>query len=468
MKLKYVIFTILLQLINENIVQKIMGDNYVRLSLSFIFILNWILAIKIKNEKVFYIIQTCSFAIYIFSLLPHLYYFNIFSFYPRFGYIFQNISIVIMPALLIFISLLLIYFYSKLQFNIIQKIEGQNKIALVIIFSIIILKYIINPIQINNFYISIINQNRISEIVSDYNKFIQSSNKINNYNCEKMNDSSASIKYFYKSNKKRELLLILESWGELKNLKSNEILKSNIINIFQQNNDKSLRYHDIVLSNCCFNGNTAAAEGRELLNVNDEESYRGIINNGINPKLNLIELKKKNGYHTISGFSSSKKYGSNWSNAEGFRKFLGFQSRIYYEELKEKYQRNNENDYISVSDEDMIESIVELSQKYEKVFVYGLTINTHTPFKLDFKKILTSDYEKNKNNLLHLFSENLNAFNQYYRILKTIEYVFKKINQSDKGFDEIIIIGDHPSPDINFGKLYKQEDVPYIHLYNNK
>ena len=64
------------------------------------------------------------------------------------------------------------------------------------------------------------------------------------------------------------------------------------LNIIQQN--KYLKNNfNIYFGETCFNGNTSAAEGRELLNMNDEESYRAFLNKEKNPKFNIVNYKKR-------------------------------------------------------------------------------------------------------------------------------------------------------------------------------
>jgi hypothetical protein len=219
----------------------------------------------------------------------------------------------------------------------------------------------------------------------------------------------------------------------------------------------------------CFHGNTSSAEARELLNMNNEESYRAFLELSRPSPFNLVKSKIEAGYHTIAAFPASKKYGSNYSNAEGFRKKLQFQSRFYYEELIENKSANvnKENGYTAVFDEDMIDSLMNESKNYPKVFAYGLSINTHSPFNLDKSHVDTTDYQQAKQLLIKSFRGNELAFNQFYRIAMVIRHTLNRLEKNPDLFDRILIVGDHSYRDLRCLNLYNKEFVPYLVLTKN-
>ena len=139
--------------------------------------------------------------------------------------------------------------------------------------------------------------------------------------------------------------------------------------------------------------------------------------------------------------------------------------QIYFENLKKSYKTNYENNYNAVYDESLIDSIINESKQYEKVFAYALTINTHPPFVLDKDNIKNiENYRKSKYELLNIFDQNENAFDQFYRIFSIIDHLFKKVEEDNSIFDRILVIGDHPNPDFNSRSLYNDNVVPYIYL----
>ena len=458
------LFLLVIQLLIENSVQFIFADNTIRLSFSFIFLIALSLLVYFNKFYLFFSLQLLSIFIYAFILLPHFYYFNFISFYTRINYLFFNYSQFFIPSLALVLGIVFLYFIILKQYLLFRSLKTKKLYLFLFLFTLVLLKSI-NPIYFSNsknVLVTIINQNKLQEYQKDYTAFIESGKIIKNYSCTFNNNISPSIKYFYNKKDSRELLLILESWGELADTMNQNKCLDYIKDLFDQQLKESKQSYGIHFGRTCFHGNTAAAEGRELLNINDEESYRAVFLKDILPVYNLVDFKNRNDYYTISAFSGSKKYGSNWSNAEGFRKKMGFKSRLYFEDFRGKFSNNNENSYQSVFDEDMIDSLINYSNSFSKVFAYGLTINTHQPFHLDMKNVNSVDYTLSKSKLSKYFKDNTNTFNHFYRISKILSHIFKTIAQNKYSFDKVIIIGDHANPDLISKKIYNQETVPYI------
>lgn len=415
----------------------------------------------------FFLIQLISFTIYLVGIIPHIYYFNIFNFYSRINYLIYNPTLLIVVLLLLTGFMLFIYVLSKTQVFLLNKIKPKSVLLISCLTLLIVTKLLFNNVIYNKIAITFINQNRIIDYINDYKKYTQGLTSIENYTCVSAKNTSPSKELFYSNKSDREMLLIIESWGALLDTNGQKACLQIINESFERNQTDLLKSYTIKFATTCFNGNTASAEGRELLNINSEESYRAFLDNDIQPDYNLIAYKNKNKYYTISGFSASKEYGSNSSNAVRFRQKLGFNTNLFYEELSQRYPNNIENTYSSVADEDMIDSLIHSGALYKKVFLYGLTINTHAPFTLDMSHVDKKDYTKNKDILNKYFNGEIGAFDQFYRISKIIEHVLLKIDQAEKAFDKVIIIGDHPNSDIRHKGLYNQEIVPYIVIQKN-
>ncbi len=411
---------------------------------------------------IYFLIQLLSFLIYTVGFLPHIYYFNIFNFYSRINYLIYNPTLLIVVLLLLTGFILFIYVLSKTQVFLLSKIKPKSVLLISCLTLLIVIKLLFNNVIYDKVAITFINQNRIIDYYNDYKKYTQGLTTIENYKCASAKNTSPSKELFYNNKNDREMLLLIESWGALLDTNGQKACLQIINESFERYQTDLLKSYTIKFATTCFNGNTASAEGRELLNINSEESYRAFLENDIQPDYNLIEYKNNNNYYTISGFSASQQYGSNSSNAARFRKKLGFNTNIFYEELKQSYPSNNENTYTSVADEHMIDSLINLGALYNKVFIYGLTINTHAPFKLDMSQVDINDYTKNKETLNKYFNGEVGAFDQFYRIAKIIEHVFNEIAHAKKSFDKVLIIGDHPNSDIRYRGLYNQELVPYI------
>lgn len=461
----------LIQLLIELVIRYFSGSELVIISWSIIFLFNVILFFFARKKTLFYLLQFISFLAYIIVLLPHYYYFNIFSFFKRINYLFISPEKFTIPLLFSILVLSTLYGFFWIQYKLLKQTSKKFYFLPISVFILILSELIFLPVQVKEKRISIsyVGNNYIPSIISDYNKYQKGNREITSFKCNRETDKekkniSPTISYLNDNNGSKDFLIIMESWGEMKISKDQRKLMERIKSLFFNYKNLSSSFN-LKLGNTCFRGNTSAAEGRELLNMNDEESYGAFLNFGVNPEYNVVKNKIDNGYHTIAGFSASKRYGSNFSNAEGFRNALNFDSKIYYENLKEAYKTNHENNYNAVYDESLIDSIINESKLYEKVFAYALTINTHPPFLLDKDNIKNiENYKKSKLDLLKIFNQNDKAFDQFYRILSIIDHVFEKVEKDNSLFDRILIVGDHPNPDFTSRSLYNNTLVPYIFL----
>lgn len=465
MPLFFFVLILLTEIILENTIQHFFHENIIQISVSFIFIINLILYIYLNNKYLFFGLQFFLLIIYAGILLPHIYFFNVFSFYARSNYILLEPFKFATYLIVLILFIVTIYFYSLFQLKIINKLKSKKSLNYLILI-LILCKIIIPPnLYLFNFLdgenkitLTLINQNKLAYYKTDYIVFKAGGSKIKNYVCASNNNLSPTIQLMYNTKSKKELLLIIESWGKLNDINEQKKLLKYFEDVFNNKTylSKNFRIHT---GETCFNGNTSAAEGRELLNMNDEESYRAFLNKGIKPQFNIVFYKNKNNYFTQAAFSGSKEYGSNWGNAEGFRKKLGFNSTFYFEDLNNNNPINHENSYRAVDDESMIDSLFSESALHQKIFSYGLTINTHTPFELDKSKIDKLDYKQFK----EIFKGNKSAIDQLYRIKMIIEYTFNKLGQTANSFEEILLIGDHANPEFR-STIYNNEKVPFINI----
>ncbi|WP_439504264.1 sulfatase-like hydrolase/transferase [Sediminibacterium sp.] len=488
------ILLVTIQLMIEQAPQLILGHPEITINLSFIFVINCLLLLFTSHYKWFYILQFISLAIYAIVLVPQLFFFNMFNFYARMNYIFLSPGNFIIAFVYLLIAAAAISGIVWVQVKLIKSMRRQIYVVPVFAIMLLIAELVAPVITIlssraipnaatNNesasfftwrkLYISYIGKNKINVIHSDYYKYSKGKTSITPYQCNTTEDEIATtlaptIQYLQDTNANKDFLLLMESWGELAEPKEQEKLINHIKTLFKQQGSNLTNNYSLEFGRTCFHGNTSSAEGRELLNMNDEESYRAFLERNVKPPHNITEFKNKNGYHTIAGFTASKQYGSNMSNAEGFRRALGFKSRFYYEELSKHYKDNKENTYQAVFDENLIDSILNESKRYEKVFAYALTINTHTPFRFDVKNNIDGKhYYKIKRELFKSFKENQQAYDQFYRIASIIKHTFKRVAES-KDFDRILIIGDHANPDFRTRGLYNMKTVPYLIIRRKK
>jgi hypothetical protein len=488
--------------------QLLLGNPEITINLSFIFIINCLLLLFTSNYKWFYILQFFSLAIYAIVLVPQLFFFNMFNFYARMNYIFLSPGNFIIAFVYLLIAAAAIAGIAWLQVKLIISMRRQIYVVPVFALLLIIAEFAAPTAEIlsaaaiptknstssdeqlvpwRKLYIDYIGNNGFARIQKDYNKFAKGKIAITPYACNNTEDETSTtlaptIQYLQDTTTNKDFLLLMESWGELAEPKEQEKLMKHIRVLFNSHGAGLTKYYQLEFGRTCFHGNTSSAEGRELLNMNDEESYRAFLERNVAPPHNITQYKNQNGYHTIAGFTASKQYGSNMSNAEGFRRALGFKSRFYYEELSKHYKDNKENTYKAVFDENLIDSILNESMRYEKVFAYALTINTHTPFRFDVTNNIDGKYYyKIKRDLFKSFKENQQAYDQFYRIASIINHTFKRVAEAyqtgeaetltasrnntvtqAKPFDRILIIGDHANPDFRTRGLYNMKTVPFL------
>lgn len=484
------ILLVAIQLMIEQAPQLVLGHPEITINLSFIFIINCLMLLFTSNYRWFYLLQFISLAIYAVVLVPQLFFFNMFNFYARMNYIFLSPGNFIIAFVYLLIAAAAITGIAWLQVKLMKSMGRQIYIMPVFAMVLLITKLVAptavfisaaaiptnkpnsenkSIIPWRKLYIDYIGNNNIEQIQKDYTKFSKGKTAITPYQCNTTDDESTTslaptIQYLQDTNANKDFLLLMESWGELAEPKAQEKLMQHIRDLFNQHGAALTTHYRLIFGRTCFHGNTSSAEGRELLNMNDEESYRAFLERNVKPPHNITAFKNQNGYHTIAGFTASKQYGSNMSNAEGFRRALGFKSRFYYEELSQHYKDNKENTYKAVYDENMIDSILNESKRYEKVFAYALTINTHTPFRLDVTNNIDGKYYyKIKRHLFKSFKESQQAYDQFYRIASIINHLFKRVAEA-QSFDRILIIGDHANPDIRTRGLYNLKTVPYLIL----
>ncbi len=492
------ILLVAIQIIIEQAPQLILGNPEITINLSFIFIINCGLLLFTSNYRWFYILQYISLAIYAIVLVPQLFFFNMFNFYARMNYIFLSPGNFIIAFVYLLIATAVISGIVWVQVKL-MKSMGRHIYVMPVFAGLLLLTSLILPditilskhaihdknivnnsnevssqqdswIYWRKLIISYIGSNNIAQIQKDYAKYSKGKTSITPYQCNTTDDETTAsmaptMQYLYDTNAKKDFLVLMESWGELAEPKEQEKLMRHIQDLFKKHGPALTQQYSLEMGRTCFHGNTSSAEGREMLNMNDEESYRAFLERGVKPTHNITEYKNQNGYHTIAGFTASKQYGSNSSNAEGFRRALGFKSRFYYEELSKHYPDNKENTYKAVFDENLIDSILNESKRYEKVFAYALTINTHTPFRLDVKNNIDGKYYyKVKRDLFKSFKENQQAYDQFYRIASIIDHTFKRLAEG-VDFDRILIIGDHANPDIRTRGLYNMKTVPFLIIH---
>lgn len=256
-----------------------------------------------------------------------------------------------------------------------------------------------------------------------------------------LNDSTSS----------KELLIIVESWG----LPENQVLKSVLMQQFQSGLSNK---YQVAFDSTLSIGGTSQAEARELLNKSGE-AYYSVVQHQHSIQQGLIHLKLHQGYKVFSrqGFSGFH------SNGFKFRKLIGFddvKEYTYYRDSLD-FPEVYFNHYKAVDDRIVIADAIREMKKYDKVFGYILTINTHLPFELPAVEKNSQLYKEMSKGHLKQFPT-VESFDQFYLLVNQLEEIGKLI--SENGIQKVVLVGDHPPPFLKSSErnLYSSKFVPSL------
>lgn len=248
----------------------------------------------------------------------------------------------------------------------------------------------------------------------------------------------ATNNLFLSHNTKEKILLIVnESWGVPHNAKIQQDILSEI-----KNNQK---VQEFGLESIEFDGYTVAGELRELcqrrpIHYNLRSKQKGFENC-------LPNILKKEGFETISyhGAVSLMYDRKDWYPRAGFDHSyfmdsgLNLSSRCF--------------SFPGICDIDISKKILSDFEKNNKVFVYWLTLNSHSPYDLRDLKIDHFNCEKFNLNLFSATCRNLKLQKQFFVTLNNM------INSEKLSNVRVIVVGDHKPPISN-----KTEDIFYEKL----
>ncbi len=412
------------------------------------FIFNLIFFVFHRKFKLFYVLNCILFLYLLLICAARVFYFNVFEFVSRWNYIlYLDFSLVAKGFFLVVFLLFVVYLTSALQKRIISKIGPKDYIVSIFAsLSILYLLIVVRPIYENKKYFRFqASHNGFGhEMKRDF------TNYFSDFVFEKFPDGkSLAINNFYESNNDKEFLLILESWGKLKN----DSLNDQYLQLYASDVLEKMPFiaenYTIHIDSTKFYGSSIGAEARELFNGKSDDAYLYFMH-GKNVKIenNLITNKIKDDFYTVAGYSSSGKFGVNASNVFDFRRKLGFNKIFTVENLDQSTNKNSEIEgFSSVYDEVMIDSLLSYTNFKKKYFGYGFTTNTHFPFMYNpnnpyIKKV--SAYNCNK--FLNASSVSENSKHLIIRAIATINHIFNVVNEKKLLIDKIIIVGDHQYP----------------------
>ena len=243
---------------------------------------------------------------------------------------------------------------------------------------------------------------------------------------------SISYTYLFNDTTPHQVLIILESWGLLKDTG----LRNQQIKTISQLDQKG---YDIKFDSSYFNGGTSQAEVRELLNK-EGEAYYSILQNGQLDFEGLPQHKNKLGYYT----SALQSFSGFHSSGQRFRTILGFNTIKDYSYFKtpDLSNENYNNHYQAVNDETVFDYCFKDALKHKKSFSYVLTINTHLPFRASHKATTG----------LFPTDETESRYQRVQEQFNHLSYLLASFPM-----DKVVVVGDHSPP-----FLYKQERNLYL------
>jgi hypothetical protein len=412
------------------------------------FIIN-LLLYNFHRNFTFLFIFNCLLFLYL-SLIctARVFHFNVFEFISRWYYIlYLDFSLVSKGFFLIVFLIFVVYLTSLFQKIILNRINKKD--YLVSIFSsiaILVLLIAVRPIYENKKYFRFqASHNGFGhELKRDF------TNYFSDFVFENFPDGkSLAINQFYNSKNDKEFLLIVESWGKLKNDSLNDQYLDLFVNDILNNFPFIKENYNVKIDSTKFYGSSIGAEARELFNGKSDDAYLYFMH-GENVKIeyNLMQNKKENNFFTVAGYSSSGKFGVNASNVFDFRRKLGFDRIFTSENLNLSSNINSEIEgFGSVYDEVMIDSLLNYVNFQPKYFGYGFTTNTHFPFIFNSNNPYIQNVLKYTCNVkLNNSQVSLDSKQLLIRVTSINSHVFETINYKQLRLDRVILVGDHPYP----------------------
>lgn len=230
----------------------------------------------------------------LFSLFSSLFLFQIREFFysirflNQYHFNFQQILI----AIPLFVYLLLIRYVLKKSYNLVQ---AHKKLFIQILACVYFIIFFFDMLSgSNKLTEKFIEQdfskkNIVGSFTNDYFKFFSS---LGNSKVETLKDTSIGFKAFLKDTTGNQLLIVVESWGELKDAKLQKELDTWIAKKFEN------KGYAVSIGTTKTYGSTVAAGLRELTNTMGDYSYYLNKKSKEKPFNSIFDEKKLQGYET--------------------------------------------------------------------------------------------------------------------------------------------------------------------------
>lgn len=192
-----------------------------------------------------------------------------------------------------------------------------------------------------------------------------------------LEDMPVVIKNFKDDSVGNQLIIIIESWGLIKDSITQEALQAYLSTIITKKGYKTK------WGISPFNGPTTSAALRQLVGVTGKYEYFFHHKTDTNSLFSIFDYKNSQGYTTY-GFHS---FSGNMFNRIVWWKNIGIQHTYF----KENYLLDNingseniikESSFPSINDTVMYNYMLTKTNSENKIFSYFLTENTHLPFSM--------------------------------------------------------------------------------------
>jgi len=408
-----------------------------------------------KNYRKSFILFIIIFIFDLFYFFSSLFLFQIREFFysirflNQYHFNFQHILI----AIPLFSYLLLIRYVLKKSHNLVQAHKKLFiKILACVYFIIFFFDMLIGSNKLTEKFIAhdFSKKNIIGSFSKEYFTFFSS---LGNSKVETLKDSSMGFRAFLNDTTGNQMLIVVESWGELKDAKL-----QNELNVWIAKKFESKGY-EVSAGKSRYYGSTVAAGLREMTNTKGDYGYYLNHKSAETPFRSIFDEKKLQGYETFGfhPYTGLMFLRSIWWKNLGIQN-LYFREQYLLENSTKKNLVNGEANYFpSIKDEIFFDYVLDKTKKTQKKFVYFLTVNSHIPYNAignDHSPMNQFDVSK-----MDITSQ---AKNQLIHIKNLLEYFSQKIEPKD--WNKILIVGDHAPPflikkDRNF---YVDGKVPYL------
>lgn len=354
----------------------------------------------------------------------------------------------------IYYAFLLIVLFILNSFILIKIYKPELKISLFFVFNILILTYAYQENFGNYPSKGFWKPNGDRFVYSQLIQYKEYMNKsfIETYELkgdafQKVKVSSASQSLYRDIENKKVLLIVNESWGVPNNPAINKAVMKDLIN-----NKNVINFKESYLD---FKGYTLSGELRELcqkvpshFNLKDQKT--GFENC-------LPNIYKKKGYETVAvhgalGIMYDRKF---WYPRAGFNTLLFRDEGLnLHESFCYSFPGN--------CDSDIALKVEEQFNKNDSLFLYWLTLNTHSIFDLrDLKQDYLSCEDINVD-IKSAACRNLKLQAQFFNTLSNL------VNSESMKGTKVIVVGDHEPPIIeNENETFIESQVPVIEFEVN-